>query len=229
MLTDLQAAEFIYEQPAVGDFSYVFKHALSQQVAYGSALNERRKVLHQGIAQALEASFPETVETQPELIAHHFTEAGLGEQAIPYWQRAAERALERSAGAEARNHLNRGIELLLAAMNTPERSEYKRADQLLHCKLMLLLGQARKSKGEYLEAQETIERAAEIARSIDSIDLLVDAALELSRMSAWYGVSSEPAVRLLEFASEKLDADEGPLKAKVLSGLAQALAAAGFR
>src|SRR5262249_38905362 len=78
MLTDLQGAEFIYEQPAVADISYVFKHALSQQVAYGSALNERRKVLHHRIAETLEANFPQTVEAQPELIAHHYTEAGLG-------------------------------------------------------------------------------------------------------------------------------------------------------
>ena len=85
LLSDLQIAEFIYEQPAISDVAYVFKHALSQQVAAGSALLERRRVLHQRVARVLEAQFPETVETQPELIAHHYTEAGLGAEAIPYW------------------------------------------------------------------------------------------------------------------------------------------------
>ena len=105
LLSELQVAEFIYEQPAVSDIAYVFKHALSQQVAAGSALLERRRVLHQRVAGVLETQFPEMVETQPELIAHHYTEAGLGAQAIPYWQRAGERALQRSANLEA---INRG-------------------------------------------------------------------------------------------------------------------------
>jgi predicted ATPase len=67
--------------------AYIFKHLLSQQVAAGSALLERRRVLHERVARVLEAQFPEIVETQPELIAHHYTEAGLGAQAIPYRQR----------------------------------------------------------------------------------------------------------------------------------------------
>ena len=112
LLSELQMAEFIYEQPAVSDVAYVFKHALSQQVASGSALLERRRVLHERVARVLEAQFPEMVETQPELIAHHYTEAGLGAQAIPYWQRAGERALQRWANLEAISHLKKGLELL---------------------------------------------------------------------------------------------------------------------
>ena len=88
LLSELQMAEFIYEQPAVSDIAYVFKHALSQQVASGSSLLERRKVLHERVARVLEAQFPEMVETQPELIAHHYTEAGLGAEAVPFWHRA---------------------------------------------------------------------------------------------------------------------------------------------
>ena len=112
LLSELQMAEFIYEQPAVSDVAYVFKHALSQQVASGSSLLERRRVLHERVARVLEAQFPEMVETQPELIAHHYTEAGLGAEAIPYWQRAGERALQRWANVEAINHLKKGLELL---------------------------------------------------------------------------------------------------------------------
>src|SRR5262249_36388595 len=93
LLAGLQTSEFIYEQPAVSDVAYVFKHALSQQVASGSALLERRRVLHERVARALEERFPETVDTQPELIAQHYTEAGRGAEAIPYWFRAGDRAL----------------------------------------------------------------------------------------------------------------------------------------
>jgi predicted ATPase len=92
LLSELQIAEFIYEQPAISDVAYVFKHALSQQVASGSALLERRRVLHERVARVLEAQFPEILETQPELSAHHYTEAGLAAQAIPHWQSAGERA-----------------------------------------------------------------------------------------------------------------------------------------
>src|SRR5216684_2853245 len=105
LLSELQIAEFIYEQPAISDAAYVFKHALSQQVAASSALHERRKVLHERVARVLEAQFPELLETQPELIAHHYTAAGLGVSAIPYWQRAGERALHRFANLEAIDHL----------------------------------------------------------------------------------------------------------------------------
>ena len=67
---------------------YLFKHALVQDTAYQSLLKSTRQQYHQQIAQVLEEQFPETTETQPELVAHHYTEAGLTEQAIPYWQRA---------------------------------------------------------------------------------------------------------------------------------------------
>ena len=71
----------------------------------------------------LEEQFPETVETQPELLAHHYTEAGLIEQAIPYWQQAGQRAIQRSANVEAISHLTKGLELLKTLPDTPERTQ----------------------------------------------------------------------------------------------------------
>jgi predicted ATPase len=139
LLSELQIAEFIYEQPAISDVAYVFKHALSQQVAYGSALLERRRVLHERIARFLEAQFPETVETQPELIAHHYTEAGLGAQAISYWQRAGERALQRSANVEAISHLAKGLELLPALAKPLEGTPKEPVDEAQRCTLLLSL------------------------------------------------------------------------------------------
>src|SRR5262249_42896085 len=70
-----------------------------------------------------EARFPETTETQPELVAHHYTEAGLAAQGIPYWQQAGQRAAQRSANAEAIAHLTKGLELLKTLPDTPERAQ----------------------------------------------------------------------------------------------------------
>ena len=75
-------------------------------------MKSTRQQYHQRIAQVLEEQFPETAETQPELLAQHYTEAGLSEQAIDYWQRAGQRASERSAYVEAIAHLTKGLELL---------------------------------------------------------------------------------------------------------------------
>ena len=90
-LAHLQAAEFLYETRLFPERAYTFKHALTQQVAYQSLLTSTRQRYHQQLAQALEAH-PETVETQPELLAHHYTEAGLAAPAVGYWQRAGERS-----------------------------------------------------------------------------------------------------------------------------------------
>jgi predicted ATPase len=100
--------------------TYVFKHALIQEAAYQSLLRSTRQQHHQRIAQVLETRFPGTVDTQPELLAHHYTEAGLSAQAIPYWQRAGQRAIQRSANVEATNHLTKGLEVLKALPYTLE-------------------------------------------------------------------------------------------------------------
>src|SRR5262249_30673374 len=84
-LQQLVAAEFLYPRGLPPQATYRFKHALIQDAAYQSLLKSTRQQYHQRIAQVLEAHFPETAETQPELLAHHYTAAGLTEQAILYW------------------------------------------------------------------------------------------------------------------------------------------------
>ena len=86
----LVEAEIVYQRGVPPQATYTFKHALIQDAAYESLLKSTRQHYHQRIAQVLEAQFPETVETQPELLAHHCTEAGLSEQAVGYWQRAGQ-------------------------------------------------------------------------------------------------------------------------------------------
>src|SRR6266478_6059176 len=87
-LQQLVEAEFLYQRGVPPQATYVFKHALIQDAAYQSLLKSTRQQHHQRIAQVLEARFPELCETQPELLAHHCTEAGLAAQAVRYWQRA---------------------------------------------------------------------------------------------------------------------------------------------
>jgi predicted ATPase len=120
-LSKLVEAELLYQRGLPPQATYLFKHALIQEAAYQSLLKSKRQQYHQKIAQVLEERFPDTVKTQPELLAHHYTEAGLIEQAIPYWQRAGQRAVERSANVEAIAHLTRGLELLKTLPEGPER------------------------------------------------------------------------------------------------------------
>ncbi len=103
--------------------SYLFKHALVQDAAYATLLRARRQQLHAAIAAALEREFPEIVVAQPEVLAHHCTEAGLTQQAIDNWRRAGERAIEGSANLEAIAHLTRGLEILGNLPESPQRDE----------------------------------------------------------------------------------------------------------
>jgi class 3 adenylate cyclase len=91
-LQQLVAAELVYQRGLLPQAHYLFKHALIQDTAYQSLLKSTRQQYHRQIGQVLEDRFPETIEAQPELLAHHYTEAGLIEQAIPYWQQAGQRA-----------------------------------------------------------------------------------------------------------------------------------------
>jgi TOMM system kinase/cyclase fusion protein len=122
-LAQLVDAELVYQRGLPPQSRYIFKHALIQEAAYQSLLKSTRQRYHQRTAQVLEAQFPETVERQPELVAHHYTEAGLAEHAILYWQRAGQRANERSAHVEAVGHLRKGLEVLQALPDTPERAQ----------------------------------------------------------------------------------------------------------
>jgi class 3 adenylate cyclase/predicted ATPase len=120
-LVRLVEAELLYQRGVPPQTTYMFKHALIQEAAYQSLLRSTRQQYHQRIAQVLEAQFPDTAATQPELLAHHYTEAGLREQAITYWQQAGQQARQRSANAEAVQHLSTGLALLATLPETPVR------------------------------------------------------------------------------------------------------------
>ena len=94
---------------------YIFKHALIREAANQSLLKSTRQQYHQRIAQVLVRQFPETREMQPELLAYHYTEAGLAEPAVQYWQQAGQHALARSAHEEAISHLTQALEVSLSS------------------------------------------------------------------------------------------------------------------
>jgi len=129
-LKQLVESELVYRSGSPFQARYFFKHALIQDTAYQSLLKSKRQQLHQEIAQVLEARFPETKDTQPELLAHHYTEASLITQAVPYWQQAGQRAIQRSANMEAIGHLTKGLELIKAFPDTPERAQQELMLQL---------------------------------------------------------------------------------------------------
>ena len=161
-LQQLVDTEFLYQHGLLPQARYTFKHALIQDTAYQSLLKRTRQQYHQQIAQVFEQQLPETTATQPELVAHHYTEAGLTEQAIPYWQRAGERSIERSAYAEAISHLRQGLELLLTLPDSSERSQQElRLQMALGTPLMATKGYASS------EARQAYTRARELCEQLE--------------------------------------------------------------
>jgi predicted ATPase len=160
-LQQLVEAEFLYQQGVPPQATYLFKHALIQEAAYQSLLKSTRQQYHQHIAQVLEAQFPTTVATQPELLAYHYTEAGLSAQAVRYWQQAGQRAVERSAHLEAVAHLMRGLEVLATLPDPPERIQQELG-------LQIILGPAlMASKGQGApEVGQAYARARELCRHV---------------------------------------------------------------
>ena len=120
-LTQLEQAELVFRRGEPPEAVYSFKHALVRDAAYESLLKSRRHQLHGQIARVLEERFPDIVASQPEIVAHHFTEAGLVDPAIDYWLKAGNLALSRSANAEAVKHLRQGIELTQSQAPSTER------------------------------------------------------------------------------------------------------------
>jgi predicted ATPase len=166
-LEQLVGAELIFRRGTPPDAEYTFKHALVQDAAYSTLLRARRQQLHGRIVTTLEKQFPEVVEAQPALIAHHSTEAELSEKAIGYWLKAGQQAVARSAMTEAVAQLQRGLELL---KSVPDNS----ARQKQELDLRMTLGQALiATKGWAFPALgEIYARARLLAEQIDQPDNL---------------------------------------------------------
>jgi hypothetical protein len=142
--------------------TYTFKHALIQDAAYQSMVKKRRQQFHLAVATKLEERFPAVTETQPELLAHHLTEAGVPARAIDYWLAAGQRAQESFANAEAHRHLTRGLGLLAALPDGPARD---RKELELQLRLSAVLLQ-QKGYGA-TEVGAVFERARGLAERVD--------------------------------------------------------------
>jgi len=111
-LAKLEGAELVQRRGTPPEATYTFKHALVQDAAYGTLLRERRRELHLRAAEAIGRLRPEAAEREPQLLAWHYTRAGLADPAIQYWRRAGERSIARFANREAMGHFRQAFELL---------------------------------------------------------------------------------------------------------------------
>jgi predicted ATPase len=164
-------AELLYQRGLPPQATYLFKHALIRDIAYESLLRRTRQGYHQRVTQVLEAQFPETVATQPELLAHHCTEAGLNEQAVRYWHQAGQQAIQRAAHAEAIAHLTQGLAVLTTLPPTPERARQELAFQTaLGPALMAVRGYgAEEVEHAYRRARELSQEVNDIAEQVRAL------------------------------------------------------------
>ena len=163
-LRRLAESELIFQRGDPPQARYTFKHALVQDAAYQSLLKANRSVQHRRVAEALEQQFPETVEKQPEILAYHYTEAGLAEPAIAYWRKAGQRATKRAANIEAIDHLRHGLG---GAGKPPDRAAH--ADEELT--ILLALGPALMSTRTTAapETKQVYDRALRLARDLGKV------------------------------------------------------------
>jgi DNA-binding SARP family transcriptional activator/predicted ATPase len=152
-LASLLEAGLLYQQ----NTRFSFKHSLIQEATYGSLLRRKRQEVHARIAQILEERFPETGEAQPELLAYHYTEAGLTEQAVHYWLQAGQRAIQCGANVEAISHFSSALDLVSTLPDGPERNQRE-------LDLLILLGPALMAIKGYdaPEVEHTYARAREL-------------------------------------------------------------------
>ncbi len=159
MLSNLQGAEFIYEQPAFPENEYTFKHALTQEVAYDSVLMQRRRTIHERTATALEEMFASTLDDHVADLAHHYSRSANAPKAIEYLRRAAEQAGARSAYNDAIGYAREGLRLIATMPDSRERDQIELKIQMMMGPLLVAV-QGFSSP----ELATNIERAQELCR-----------------------------------------------------------------
>jgi predicted ATPase len=173
-LAQLEHAQLVFRKGEPPEADYIFKHALVQDIAYESLAKSRRRALHQRIAEIIREHSPAIAEAQPEVIAHHFTQARLTDQAVEWWGKAGTLALRRSAITEAIAHFEKALDLANSLADAP-------ALRLLRLRLQLGYGHALAFGRGYAarEAAAAFQRARELAVGVEDLD---------ARFSANYGV-----------------------------------------
>jgi class 3 adenylate cyclase/predicted ATPase len=161
-LDQLVRAELVFRRGTPPDAEYTFKHALVQDAAYSTLLRSHRVQLHARIAAILEDQFPEIVETRPEALAHHCTEAGLAEKAVGYRLKAGQQAIARGAMTEALTEIRKGLDLLPRMLNGNTRREQE-------LELQIALGSALTATKGYTapESGEAFARARQMCEQLN--------------------------------------------------------------
>ena len=176
-LLRLQAGEFIYEQPASGDIEYIFKHALTQEVAYGALLVERRKLLHERAGAALESMFVEQLDDHLDDLAHHYGHSDNAGKGIEYLELAGQQALQRSAYADSVSKLDAALKLVQKLPDGPERIQRELLLQMsIGPALIAVKGNAA------AEVERAYARARELCERLDEPPELFPAMWGLSLM-----------------------------------------------
>ena len=160
----LMAAGLLFRQGVPPHANYLFKHALVQDAAYGTLLREPRLTLHARIAETLRDRFTIVADAEPEVVAHHFTQAALAEAGIEWWSKAGERALRSSAYEEAIAHLEKALVLAGALAESP-------AQRLLRLRLQIAYGQALIHARGFAapETAAAFSRAREFASGVEDV------------------------------------------------------------
>jgi class 3 adenylate cyclase/tetratricopeptide (TPR) repeat protein len=203
LLARLVEAELVYQRGFPPNALYSFKHALIQDAAYQSLLKTKRAEYHRQVATALVESFPDVMDSHPELVAQHYEEAGMIDEAVTYWQKAGARALDASADDEAVAHLRRALAQI--AVLPPSRDKVARETACL-----LSLGAALTAIRGYAstEVAQTYERAISLCEHSGDTDRLFTA---LTGLTSFYQVrgplitARRISERLLELAQKRDD------------------------
>lgn len=199
-LNELTTHGIVYPIGSRPNLRYAFKHALIQEAAYQSLLRSTRQTFHRNVVTVIETNFPDLAQNEPEVMAYHYMEAGFNERAIGYWQRAADRAMQKSANLEARTHLNNALALVAQLPESPER---KRQELALRMALGPIIAAVKGMSDS--EMRETFARAREISRELGDGPELMPVLWGLwlyNIVKADYGEAMDIASQCLKIAQE---------------------------
>lgn len=170
-LSSLESRGLVYSRSTAGVPAYAFRHALIQDAAYASLLRSRRAQLHERAARVLQEEFPEVRELQPEVLAHHFAEAGLASEAVAFWEKAGALASARAHYGEATRHYRKGIELLADLSPSPscDEIELRLQNGLGFCTTASLGYGVPEAERAYARAAELAQRLGEAPQAIDPL------------------------------------------------------------
>jgi predicted ATPase len=202
-LSRLVNTGLVFQRDAPPDATFLFKHALVQDAAYGTLLRSPRQGLHAQIAEAIQTHFPEIRDSQPELLAQHYASAGLVEQAVIYWRKAGQQAISRFSLTEAIAHLTKAIELL---QDLPPTEEHKEQE----LRLQIALGDAFiAAKGHGAdETGQAFTRAYQLGRGIGNVPQLFPVLAGIfvhHHVRAEVRLEQEAARELLHLAEDRSD------------------------